>query len=637
MSISLLLAGASAIAAASAASDDIVVTAAFVPVAVQDAPASVTIFDQEQLDALSLPFASDVIRLAPGVSVSNSGGKGSQTQIRIRGAEANHTRVVVDGIPFNDTASDDQPRFETFTADGLGRIELIRGPHSAIYGSEALGGVVSLNTPDPIGALRATALGEYGSDDFIRTSAAIVSGDDKVGVSATGSFSRGDGIDVLGGGIGDKDGFKNYGGSLKLVARPGNDGEVGIVGHYLRHHAEFDGSVCDINFVCNRADTAEHSTAETYALRSWAKLGLADDAAWSGLVETLYLDSTNRNYDDEVHTNDTLGDRTRFAGQLTHRFTLGEGLQTLVGRIEREDESYKTRDRQFGGFGDVDYTRARTTFVAEWLGEWGDLVSTDLAVRHDAFNRFKDTTTIRAHAVVHVTPSIGIVGGYSEGLSQPGFAELFGFARDSDFVGNPALTPEKSRGFEAGLRWTGEAGRFELVGFSNRLRDEIVYEGLPSTPTAMFPYTYVNADGISRRRGVELSGEYRPLEHLRISGNYTYLDAQEQKIAGDARTREIRRPKHTANLYADYVGGPLTLGGSLAYVGKRQDTDFDIFQTVILKDYILAGARVAYAITPNIEAFGRIENAFDDKYQDAVGYATPGRTVYAGIRVRLGD
>ena len=140
-----------------------------------------------------------------------SGGLGSQTQIRIRGGEANHTRVLIDGIAFNDTASDDQPRFETFPAHGLGRIEVIRGPQSALYGSEALGGVVSLNTPDPIGALRAAASAEYGSDNFGRGSASIVSGGDTFGLSASGSFARGDGIDVLGGGLGDKDGFKKIG------------------------------------------------------------------------------------------------------------------------------------------------------------------------------------------------------------------------------------------------------------------------------------------------------------------------------------------------------------------------------------------------------------------------------------------
>jgi vitamin B12 transporter len=629
MTIALLLA-----TAASAVNPDIVVTASLVPVTLADAPASVTVMDQKRIDALDTPFALNLIRLAPGVSVASSGGPGSQTQIRIRGAEANHTLVFIDGIAFNDAASDDQPRFETFSADGLSRIEVIRGPQSAIYGSEALGGVIALDTPDPFGARRAIASGEYGSANFARASAAIASGGETVGVSATGSFARGDGIDTFGAGAGDKDGFKNYSGSLKVVARPGSDGELGIVGRYIHHYAEFDGTPPPF-FV--RADTLDNSTAETYALRSWAKLGLADDAPWSLLIEGQYLNSINRNFDGDTHTNDSIGRHTHFAGQLVHRFGWGANKQTLIGRVDREDEDYATRDKQFGGFGDVDYDRGRTAFIGEWLADWGSLVSTDLAVRHDAFNAFEDATTLRAHAIVHVAPSLGVVGGYSEGISQPGFAELFGFARDSGFVGNPALTPEKSSGFEAGVRWTGSQASLEVIGFSNTLRDEIVYEGLPATPNVMFPYTYVNASGKSRRRGIEVSGELRPIEGLRIAANYTYLKAEEQKVSGAARVQEIRRPKHSGNLYADWTSGPLTLGGALAYVGKRRDIDFDIFQNVGLHDYVLASARVAYSVTNALELFGRVENAGDAHYQDVVGYATPGRTFHAGVRVRLGD
>ncbi|WP_157217232.1 TonB-dependent receptor plug domain-containing protein [Flavisphingomonas formosensis] len=628
-SLILLAAAAAAASPASDSPDTIVVTAALVPVSQVDVPASVTVFDQQQIRSRGAPFALDLIRLAPGVSVATSGDMGALTQIRIRGAEANHTLVYIDGIDFNDLASDDQPRFETFAADGLGRIEVIRGPQSAIYGSEALGGVIALDTPDPFGALRATASAEYGSHDFARTSAAIASGGDKVGISATGSFARSDGIDILGGGTGDKDGFKSYSASLKAVARPGSDGEIGIVGHYIHHHDEFDGTPPPYYL---RGDTAESSTAETYALRSWARLGLGPDAAWSGQIDAQYLDSTNRNYDGDVHTNDSIGRRTRIGGQIVHRFAFGSNRQTLIARIDREDEHYATRDRQYGSASDVDYSRGRTALLGEWLGEWGSLLSTDVALRHDAFNRFKDATTVRAHAILHVTPAIGIVGGYSEGISQPGFAELFGYGRDTGFLGNPALTPEKSRGFEAGLRWAGHTASLELTGFSNALRDEIVYTGLPATPTIPYPYTYVNDPGKSRRRGFELSGEWRPIAGLRLNANYTYLDARD-----GSKVREVRRPKHSANLYADWIKGPFSLGGSLSYVGKRRDIDFDIYQPVELKDYVLAGGRIAYAISSNLEIFGRIENAFDSHYQDVVGYRTLGRTVYGGLRVRLGE
>ena len=110
-------------------------------------------------------------------------------------------------------------------------------------------------------------------------------------------------------------------------------------------------------------------------------------------------------------------------------------------------------------------------------------------------------------------------------------------------------------------------------------------------------------------------------------------------MAGGIQLRELRRPRHTANIAFDYTTGPLALGGSLAYVGSRRDTDFDLFpaQTLTLGDYVLASARIGYAILPGIEIFARGSNLFNEEYQDVVGYATPGRAVYAGLRLRLGD
>jgi vitamin B12 transporter len=238
---------------------------------------------------------------------------------------------------------------------------------------------------------------------------------------------------------------------------------------------------------------------------------------------------------------------------------------------------------------------------------------------------------VRAHAIVPVIAGIAAVGGYGEGIAQPGFAELFGFAANSGFVGNPRLLPERSRGYEAGLRYAGGAVSAEIVAFSNRLQDEIVYSGLVD-----FRYTYVNAQGTSRRRGVELSGEWRPLPGLRLNGSYTFLDAREPRLSGEARTpQEVRRPKHAASLSGDYRSGAITFGGSVAYVGRRRDIDFDVFTPVRLNDYVLAGARIAYAVTSGIELFGRVDNAFDSVYQDVIGYATQGRTVYGGLRFRL--
>lgn len=609
---------------------DIVVTASLTPTPAAEAPASLTVFDETLIDALGPTLATDVIRLAPGVAVATTGAQGTETVVRIRGAESVHTLIFIDGIAYNDIAAANAGRFDTFTSAGLSRIELIRGPQSALWGSEALGGVVAMSSPDPLGVFRAEGMVEGGSRDFWRADAALATGGETAGLSATANWTRSDGIDILGGGTGDRDGFETVTLSLKGVARLGAV-ELGAVGRYIHHDVEFDGND-PLTFA--RADTLNASTAETYALRGWIGFNGAAENGFSGRLEAQYLDSENRNRDGIARTNDSFGQRVRIGGQFGYRFGTGVIRHHLIGAIERETEDYSTRDLQFGGGTDRDLSRARTAFVAEWRGNWNDVVITDLAVRHDDFNRFADETTVRANALVNLGGGFALLAGYGEGVAQPSFVDLYGFSPTSGYVGNPDLTVERSKGFEGGLRWRGMQVSIEAVAFSNNLEDEIVEDF-----GSIFPnYTVVNAPGKSRRRGFELSGEWRPNDAVTLGANYTYLDTRENSVVGAAALREVRRPRHTANLYGDWRSGPLTVGGAIAYVGSRTDQDFDLpgFPIVSLDGYALASLRVAYRILPQLELFARAENAFDEDYQDVVGYAAPGGSVYAGLRVALG-
>ncbi len=608
--------------------DELVVTAALVPVPENDAPASVTIFDAGRIEALGFSQASDLIRLAPGASVSVSGGQGALAQVRLRGAEANHTLVFVDGIAFNDLAAGNQARFETFSADGLGRLELVRGPQSALWGSEALGGVIAMESLDPLGPRRLAASAEIGSRDFLRTSGAFVTGGERAGLSGSVGFARGDGIDILGGGAGDRDGFENLTAALRGTVRFG-DFSAGAAGRYLRHETEYDAND-PVTF--QRADTADVSQVDTKAGRVWLAHGDAV-TPWQVRIDAQHLDSDNRNRVGAIRTNDSYGRRARFGAQAVRRLDVGATRHVLIAAAEHEDEAFGTRDLQFGGASDRDLERSRTAFVGEWRAEWGAL-TTDVAIRHDDFSAFEDATTLRLHAELDIGGGASLVAGYGEGIAQPSFVDLFGFGPGSGFVGNPGLRPERSQGFEGGIRWQRPAMSLEAVAFSNDLTDEIVED------FSIFPnYTVVNAPGKSRRRGIELSAEWRPAAGLRFSANYSYTDTREPESPGSEALREVRRPEHTANLAADWRSGPVTLGGSLAYVGERSDRDFDLFPApaVKLDAYVLASARFAYRISDGLEAYARVENGFDEQYRDVVGYATPGRSVHAGIRLSFGD
>lgn len=626
MTFILLLAAA---AAAPPIDETIVVTASLEPVRADSSPASVTVIDERRIEALGTPLVSDLARLAPGVSVAVSGAQGSLTQIRIRGAEANHSLLFVDGIAFNDPASGNEARFETLAADGLSRVEIVRGPQSALWGSEALGGVIAVEGADPFSGTRLSASGEYGSRDFHRSHVGLVAGGDEAGVAASLIGLRSDGIDIFGGGAGDRDGFSNLAARLKAAIRPGAHGEVGIVGHYIRATSQFDGTPAPL---FRRADTLDSSRSKLGAVRAWARLGLDSDAPWSVELDGQYLHSSNRNRNGAMPLNRTLADRLRIGGKAVRRFSAGGARHTLIAAAEREDENFAALDQAVFFAPDQRRSRGRTAYVGEWRAQWGPALSTDLAVRHDDFNRFENSTNLRATVVGRPLDRLRLHAAYGEGIAQPTFFDLYGFDPTS-FIGNPDLKPERSRGVEAGVAWEGRRLGLSATAFSNRLSDEIVED------FGTFPFTVRNADGKSRRRGVEASAEVRPAAGLRISANYTWLDARERRTGAGRASTEPRRPRHSANVAGDWTAGKLVLGASLSYVGKRRDSDFDPFPAlpVTLDDYVLANLRVGYRLSDSLEFFGRVENAADSDYREVFGYNSQGRSVHAGLRVRLGD
>ena len=603
--------------------DDIVVTASRETIPVAEAPVSTTIIGRAEMDALALPSATDLLRLVPGVSVSVTGPKGTQAQLRIRGAEANHSLLFLDGIRFNDPAAGNEARFELLLSDPLSRLEVVRGPLSALWGSEALGGVVAAETADPFQERDLSALAEYGSLDSSRLSAQAAAELGDVGISASGSRTRSDGIDSFGAN-GDRDGFQNHAASLKAVFRPVEFGEIGLVGHYIDSDFDYDG-LDPVTF--RRADTLDSTRNRIAAIRGWTRTEAAGVAL---SFDGSYLASTNRNLLAENPLNRTSGSRFTLGGQISKTF----GGHRLTAAVEHETETFRARDPGNFGAADQDRSRELTAFIGEWHARWTEAITTDLAVRHDEFSAFRDSTTLRAAALVKPSEAWTLHLGYGEGIAQPTFYDLFGFFPGS-FVGNPALRPESSKGWEAGVRWQSKGTSIGITGFSNRLTDEIVGVFDPAT----FLSSTRNSAGKSRRRGVEVEAKHHFSALAQLALNYSYLQAKEPQIAGGGLLRETRRPKHSANAVLIGSPGPFSWGATLAYVGKRIDSDFDLFPAprVTLDDYVLGSLRLAYRVTRQLEAYGRIENAFGADYQDVVGYNTPGRTVHAGLRLRLGS
>jgi vitamin B12 transporter len=599
----------------------IVVTASRAEQAADETPASVTLIDAVRIERLGSPQIADFLRLIPSVAVATSGPTGSLTQVRIRGAEANHTLLFVEGIRANDPAAGNEPRFELLNADLASRIEVVRGPQSALWGSEAIGGVVAVSGEAP-GSGGSQIFAEGGSRDSWRGAGRTTIGNADRGFSIGVAGQRSDGIDSFRGG-GDKDGYKNLGlrGSGRYRLTPHL--LVGGSGFALWGKSEFDG-FDPLTF--QHADTLDETHNKLAAGRLFAEVGTRDKG--HAIASASLLGSSNRNDVGDDPVNRTEASRRTLALEAGHRF----GKHQLIAALESERETFEARDTAYGGFTDQNRSRLHQSVTVEWRASDLGSVSADLAVRRDIFSRVKDATTFRASLKADLGSGVIVSTNYGEGIAQPSFFDLYGFFPGS-FVGNPDLKPESSRGGEVSLRYSTEQLGGSLTYYHQKLKDEIVDVFDPAT----FLSTTKNASGKSKRQGIEVEGHYQPSKAVRLTATYAWLDASEPSVSG-GQLKEPRRPKHSGSIALDGGKGRFSYGAAIAYTGERFDTNFDVFpaRRVNLAPYWLASVQLVYRLFDQVEAHVRVANALGADYQDVVGYRTEGRSIHAGVRVALG-
>ena len=599
---------------------EVVVTASRVAEAEKASAASVTVIDKQQIERLGEPLLPALLRLSPSLAVSQSGPAGSLTDVRIRGSEANHTLLFVDGIRANDPAAGNVPRFELLNADLSSRIEVVRGPQSALWGSEAIGGVVSVSSADTQAA-QFSALGEAGSFGFRRAAVQGATKASDLSLSGSLGWQRARGIDSFDGN-GDRDGYRNRSGRASAEWSPRSSLALGLSGFALSGSSEYDG-YSTTTFM--HADTLDSTENRLGAGRAWVRVG-EEKGNWVARASTSLLRSSNRNLLAGDEINQTWGRRRSAAVQLENRFATGSVDHVLIAAAEQEREGFRSRDVIYGGFSDQDRSRQHASLTGEWKASAGP-IHADLALRRDNFSQFKDATTVRASLLGNLGGGFSLAGSYGEGIAQPTFFDLYGFFPGS-FVGNPDLKPESSRGIEASARYRKGALRASLTWYRQRLHDEIVDLFDPTT----FESSTDNRAEKSHRSGVEAElGLDIGIGDL--SATYAFLDATQPDSAG-SQIREVRRPKHSGSVALDGARGRITYGASIAYTGAHDDRrDAYPYDVVSLGSYWLADARVGYAIRPGIELFARAANAFDDRHQDVFGYRTEGRSLYGGIRL----
>ncbi len=609
----------SAFAQTSDETEIIYVTAARIALPADQATSSVTLLDADLLEARGASFAADALRAVPGLAVSRSGAPGSLTQIRARGAEANHVLVLIDGVeasnPFTGEAD-----FSHYAFDDLASIEVARGEQSALWGADAIGGVIRLSSRRPETRFDVGARIEGGSFDTRRLSLQAGAEFGDHWLSGSVSDYQSDGIDVSGLG-GERDGYANTVLALSGGYQLGADWRLEGTARRIASESDYD-SDTDFDGRLNNVDL--RTDGETVLARvallgdqQWGDVRLSHEAALQ------LTDDASRSLSAGTQNSRALGQRLQAHYEVTGHWETGPYQHRLTGLVEHDRDRLKSFSS--AGAGSNQTRRLEADALAFDYGLSRGAFDVTASARHDVHSLFADSTTWRIGAGW----AFGDIGGriranFGEAVKNPGVYELFGFFPDF-FMGNPNLAPEESKGWE--IAWDQSlldgAASLSLVYFSSELENEIY------TDFGVFPATALNAGTRSDRQGVEMSAAWDINAAWSLFASLSLLESEENGVA------EIRRPERLASLTLSWapVDGPVALSATLDHTGEQADTDFGTFQPVRLDAYTLVGGQVSWDVREGVEIYARGDNLLDEEYQDVFGYHTPGRGLYLGLRL----
>ena len=643
----LSLAFAGCLSAASAALADekqeeletIVVTASRIPVPIAEVASSVTVIERQHIVDRQSVFVSDLLRDVPGVAVSRQGPAGTVTEVRIRGAEANQVMVLIDGIKANDPAFTDTFSFTDLTSFDVERVEVVRGPQSALWGSDAMAGVINVITRRPEQGATTEAFLEGGSFETINAGGRFATQTDRYQFDGSLSYLDSDGSNIARSGDED-DGYENITATVRAGYTTDSSINLEFVGRYTGSTTEFDtiDSQCDpITFVCTGTGLPADANLETDNSQTFMRFGgdlRSFDGHWKNVAWLAASNTDHGRYADGVKTGSDEGERYGVYYQSTWDFAPQERIdsaQTVTFAIDHERLEY-TRD-------DLNKKMDTTGFVFEGRTRFWEDLYLSAAVRHDSNSDFDDVNTWRVTSLYTFEQAgTQLHADFGTGQKAPTFTERFSFF-PAFFIGNPELKPEKSRGWEFGLNQPFADGRWAIQAtyFKERLENEIA--GFVFDPVT-FLFTAENADGTSHRTGVETALQASINDRFEATATYTYLDADQSDGAGGF-TAEVRRPRHmaSANFNYRFMESRGNINLNLSYTGDHYDTFFPpgaAGQQVKLDSYTLVNLAASYQATDRVRVYGRIENLFDEAYEDVIGFNTPGIGAFVGVQVKSG-
>lgn len=578
--------------------DEITVTATGLWAKRDDSGQSISVITTADLERIQGADITRAIERLPGVTLARSGGLGSQTSLFVRGANSEQLLVMIDGIRMTDTAAP-SGGFDlgTLLSGGVGRIELLRGPNSLAWGSEAIGGVLAVTSDERSGA-RASI--EYGAHDTLDAQLQGGLAGERYGLALSGGYTRSDGISAYAAGT-EADPFRQW----HLGGRGHFDLSDGLTltaaGRYADSRIDFDGfPPPSYSF----ADTPEYQTTR----QGSGRVGLEYADSGIELSGGLALSDTRRAYFDPTF------------GTAPNYQTSGRSIHAdAKGRADLADGV--TLD--FGA--DGDWSRFSTSFdprqtarivgAHALLGYHGDRLDLTAGARIDDHDRFGSHWTFGANGSFDLGGNLRLIASWGQGFKAPTLYQLYGYG------GNTALKPEESRAFDGGIEYGSRTGGLHLSATLFRRDSTNLIDYL-------WPAGYFNV-GRARAQGFELEGTAQVSPRLAVRAAYTFLDATNRATGSQL----ARRPRHALSVSADWTTplAGLVLGADLRLAGDSFD---DAGNFTRLDGYALATVRATLPLGEHFELYGRVENITDTHYQTVAGYGSYGRSAYAGVRAR---
>ena len=588
----------------------IVVTAERNPQPLADSPSVVSVITRAQIEAKKPFDLLDVLRLVPGISVAQSGTRGKTTSIFMRGTNSNQTLVLVDGVRAN-SPQDGRFDFGQIPIENVDHIEVVRGPASALYGSDAIGGVINIITKRGTGPLKPGGLLEFGNQGINRQE-----------INANGAFGKNaenrlsfSGYRLDSNGQFQNDDYRNVGASLRFDRALSSNKTLSFIGRSSQSKFGVPGQ----RFLSFDPFQRDKSRDTQLSLQFENRDGKRRDKIILGQYDRRLEDNDTRDQTAPTAAPSRFKNRVQ---SLDAQSSYDFGRNLVTAGVETRHESADivsnfafldstTNMVQTGGSRYDKGSRTNAIFAQdEFKGGKFTLVP---GVRYEDNSQFGNFTSYRVAGAYDVTPRTRFKASYGTAFKAPSFDSLY-FPN----FGNPNLNPETSRGYDAGILQKFGSGTLELTYYNNKLKDLIA-----SDPMTFLPANIARA----KTHGFELALD-QPLNRnfrLLINGNTTATSSSGSQL--------LRRPKFNAS--ADLLANRGKFDADLGIVaqGQRFDSNFvNQFTPVKYGGYVRTDFTLSYRVRPQLSLYARVGNLFNRKYEEVAGYQAPRFNVSLGIK-----